>query len=113
VDLLDLDEMDNQEANISTVKLTHHQSDINDILSILIEVVCASTKQKMCIFIFIYFCSFFEVLKLVYRPTTYTNAQLLSASHILGQTVKTMFSVTQARKACRDHKGLDRKEYRP
>jgi len=112
VDLLDPDEIDNREANNSTVKSTHHQSDINDILSILVEVVCASTEQKVCIFIFIYFCSFFEALKLVYRPTTYTNAQSLSASHFLGQTIETMFSVAQARKACGDNEGLDRKEYR-
>jgi len=49
----------------------------------------------------------------LYTPTTYTNAQSLSASHILGQTIETMFSVAQVRKACGDHEGLDRKEYRP
>jgi len=53
--------MDNREANNSTLKSTHHQSDIDNNLSILVEVVCASTQQEVCIFIFICFCSFVEV----------------------------------------------------
>lgn len=58
--LLGLDEMDSQEANNSKLKSTHYQSDINYILSILIRVICASTQEEVCIFTFIYFCSFFE-----------------------------------------------------
>lgn len=59
--LLGLDEMDSRDANNSKLKLTHHQSDIDYILSILVRVVCVSTQEEVCIFIFIYFCSFFEV----------------------------------------------------
>ena len=58
--LLGLDKMDSWDANNSKLKSTHHQSDIDYILSILVGVVCVSTQEEVCIFIFIYFCSFFK-----------------------------------------------------
>ena len=62
--------------------------------------VRASTRREVCI-IFIYLCSFFEALALVYRVTTHcTNARSLSlASRILGQTAEMRFLVGQARRA--------------
>jgi hypothetical protein len=111
--LLDLDDMDNQEASDSTLKSTRRRSYVDDTLGMLcqpFEAVRASTRQEVRIFIFICFCSMFEALTLVYRPTTYyANAQSLSStSYILSQTVEMGFSVVQARKTCRD-KGLDRR----
>jgi hypothetical protein len=45
--------------NDGTLKLTHHQKNVDDILSIL-DFVHASTRQEVCIFIFICFYSFLK-----------------------------------------------------
>ena len=46
-----------------------------------VELIRASTRQEVCIFIFICFCSIFNALALVYRPTTYyTNSRSLSST---------------------------------
>jgi len=56
--------MDSRKASNNTLKSTNHQSDVDDIPGMLykpVEVDRATTQQEVYIFIFICFCSFFEV----------------------------------------------------
>ena len=102
--LLDLDDMDSREASNSTLKSANHQFDVDDILGMPckpVEVDRVNTREEVCVFIFICFCSFFEARSAHISLQTYyyLRERLIAVTSILppGQTVQTGFSVPPAR----------------
>jgi len=93
---------------------TKHQSDIDDILDMLckpVKVVRTSTRQEVCIFIFICFCLLFEVRSVhISLQTYYLHERLIAITSNLhlGKTVQTGISVAPAT-AYGYNEGLDRR----
>jgi len=85
--LLDIDDMDSRKASNNTLKSTNHQSDVDDIPGMLykpVEVDRANTRQEVYIFIFICFCSFFEVRSAhIGLQAYYLHERLIAVTSIL------------------------------